>query len=134
MIIKTIKKGFSLIELLVVVAIIGILAAIGVVGYGRYTSSATSAAQQANDTAVATALMAEDTKPTICAAGDTIANCAGKIAGAGTSINTHYDIPTCVNSGPNFTLGADADGNNPIATGTLSNPTGSNGPITGLSC
>ena len=37
---KTLQKGFSLVELLVVVAIIGVLAGVGVVGYQSYTDSA----------------------------------------------------------------------------------------------
>jgi len=34
--IATLQKGFSLVELLVVVAIIGVLAGIGIVGYNSY--------------------------------------------------------------------------------------------------
>ena len=41
------SKGFSLIELLVVVSIIGVLAAIGTIAYQGYTSSAQKSATEA---------------------------------------------------------------------------------------
>ena len=34
------EKGFSLVELLVVVAIIGVLAGVGILGFQRYTETA----------------------------------------------------------------------------------------------
>lgn len=54
------RQGFSLIELLVVVAIIGILAAIGTVGYNKYLQGATDAAALANDKQILEAVLVED--------------------------------------------------------------------------
>ena len=45
---KTLQKGFSLVELLVVVAIIGVLAGVGIVGYQGYTDSARERVAYAN--------------------------------------------------------------------------------------
>ena len=78
---KNLQKGFSLIELLVVVAIIGILAAIGSVGYSRYIASAKSAAGTANVSVLADALTAVDSETpfTTCSAGSVL-TCAQSIA------------------------------------------------------
>ena len=64
--IMKLKQGFSLIELLVVVAIIGILAAIGTVGYNNYIGQASNAAGTANAKQLSDALLVEDAQPNVC--------------------------------------------------------------------
>ena len=50
---KSLQKGFSLVELLVVVAIIGVLAGVGIVGYQSYTESAKEKVAEANFNSIA---------------------------------------------------------------------------------
>ncbi len=62
MIIRTYsEKGFSLVELLVVVAIIGVLAAVGVVGYQGYIDSTKRSVTQSNAKAIQQWIVNTDT-------------------------------------------------------------------------
>jgi prepilin-type N-terminal cleavage/methylation domain-containing protein len=56
------KKGFSLVELLVVVAIIGVLAGVGIVAYNGYIDSAEETVIEANAKLLAKKLSAERAK------------------------------------------------------------------------
>jgi prepilin-type N-terminal cleavage/methylation domain-containing protein len=68
------KKGFSLVELLVVVAIIGVLAGVGIVAYNGYIDDAETKVVEANAKVVAKSLAARAAKdrPKTTAAVDTI--------------------------------------------------------------
>ena len=61
---KSFQKGFSLVELLVVVAIIGVLAGVGIVGYDRYVENAK---RKVFDQNVLTVLKAIDFEYTVVA-------------------------------------------------------------------
>jgi prepilin-type N-terminal cleavage/methylation domain-containing protein len=101
------KKGFSLVELLVVVAIIGVLAGVGIVAYNNYIDDAETKVVEANAKLLAKKLSAERAKNRTATV-DTLltAGIAEIVAGGAKGTSVPSKTASCTLAGTNVGIQA----------------------------